>query len=469
MDKEIIASFILILAAGGPTRGGTVGSCYDPDGACSDPCPCATACYGDSDCDEGYFCQCCPLSDTDCWCDNGVWTCGGCLDFVAQCQPLPTPTGPRGYSVIKLGTLGGTSGSANAINNLVVIAGEANTSTGYRHAFIWQNGTMTDLDHSIGFSYSNAVNINNQSDILFDTGVPGTTTRTSLWRNGVTTQLPTLGGISANGLAINSAGEILGNSELPHIGEHSFLWKDGTITDLYSAQGITNASDINSFGEIVGTVWKDQNAHATLWAWHDVIDIGTLGGLYSEALAINDRGDIAGVSERAPGGNRVDYPFLWTHGKMLDIFALGGINNYGCYSFTSLLSLNNCGEVVLQCPEGYIFSEELGVRRVADLVPAEERWNVMPRGINDRGQIVGSGYCAACNYAEVPILMMPTVGDLEIDGDVDLADFAKFQRRFTGTLPPEMPGCNRADFDGDADVDAADYAAFQKALTGPRN
>jgi hypothetical protein len=60
-------------------------------------------------------------------------------------------------------------------------------------------------------------------------------------------------------------------------------------------------------------------------------------------------------------------------------------------------------------------------------------------------------------------------GDLDGDGDVDLADFAEFSQCFGGSnLPPAgtcPPGAD-ADCDDDGDVDLADFAAFSQNFTG---
>jgi len=65
-------------------------------------------------------------------------------------------------------------------------------------------------------------------------------------------------------------------------------------------------------------------------------------------------------------------------------------------------------------------------------------------------------------------------GDLDGNGDVDLADFALFASALAGPVvwePP--PGCDlihfiRADLDGDLDVDLADFAIFQLGFAGPQ-
>ncbi len=55
----------------------------------------------------------------------------------------------------------------------------------------------------------------------------------------------------------------------------------------------------------------------------------------------------------------------------------------------------------------------------------------------------------------------PCAGDLDMDGDTDIDDFAIFAGCMDGPGQPLAPGCEETDFDGDGDVDMADFAAFQ--------
>ena len=53
-----------------------------------------------------------------------------------------------------------------------------------------------------------------------------------------------------------------------------------------------------------------------------MINLGTLGGNYSHAQDINEKGQIVGISETLTGDR---HAFLWQNGSMIDLGTLGGI------------------------------------------------------------------------------------------------------------------------------------------------
>jgi len=67
-----------------------------------------------------------------------------------------------------------------------------------------------------------------------------------------------------------------------------------------------------------------------------MIDLGTLGGTYSDASAINDRGQVTGYAYPAGG---YSHAFRWTaSGGMQDLGTLGGTDS-------SASAINDCGQV----------------------------------------------------------------------------------------------------------------------------
>ena len=69
---------------------------------------------------------------------------------------------------------------------------------------------------------------------------------------------------------------------------------------------------------------------------------------------------------------------------------------------------------------------------------------------------------------KVPELIVDTPSDTDGDSDVDLHDFLRMQRAFTGASPAslEFPA-TLSDHDGDDDIDSDDVALFAHWMTGP--
>ena len=73
-----------------------------------------------------------------------------------------------------------------------------------------------------------------------------------------------------------------------------------------------------------------------LWTKGDMIDLGTLGGRFSGAMAINSHGQVIGYSETA---SLSTHAFLWEDGVMYDL----GVPPGATSSFAR--ALNDRGEV----------------------------------------------------------------------------------------------------------------------------
>ncbi len=92
------------------------------------------------------------------------------VQLVAQEQNQQSPR----YSVADLGTLGGTFGEANALNNKAWVVGDAFLpGDTVRHAFLWRKGVMKNLG-TLGGPNSLAAALNERGEItgFSDTSTP---------------------------------------------------------------------------------------------------------------------------------------------------------------------------------------------------------------------------------------------------------------------------------------------------------
>ena len=159
-----------------------------------------------------------------------------------------------------------------------------------------------------------------------------------IWQQGEIQQLPTIAG-DPDGVAeaINDNGQIVGISGTcdTSVGAfsamHALLWENGGVINLgnLGGQGWNTPMAINHHGDVIvgfsdlpGDVAGgvlNPNFHAFIWtkASGKMTDIGVLpGDSLSEALDVNDQGQVVGVSLPS------FHAFIYEDGKMFDLNSL---------------------------------------------------------------------------------------------------------------------------------------------------
>jgi probable HAF family extracellular repeat protein len=203
--------------------------------------------------------------------------------------------------VTDLGTLGGATSCAWGINNRGDVAGVSDTAGGSVHVFLWTAGSMSDLGELGGFV---PVGINDKGQIAGNIGGSG-----FLLNNGVLTNLGTLGGVGVRANAINNHGQVTGVSSTKTGETHSFLWERGQMKDIgaFWAQGINDHGEVAGYKMDVSTACPpSQTTRSVYWEASQTSVLSALAsdscpGTGSRALAINDKGVIAGYVQSSGG------------------------------------------------------------------------------------------------------------------------------------------------------------------------
>ena len=306
-------------------------------------------------------------------------------------------------------------GEAWGLNDKGQIVGWAGVVVGQTwepRAVRWDTATKTFIDLRAG-NDSCALSINNLGWIVGTASLSNA--RAFFWDPAILTPqiLPNnLGGTQSWFNKINDQGQVVGYAETSETDPvtqkkyvHAFLsdWANRTMQNLGTLGGNESwANDISPLGQIVGTAQIDTGMQiAFLDPGNRVLqNLGTLDGDQSAAMGINNQGQVVGWSTASDGV----YAFLW------NILAPGEpMQNLGIltgeYNYSQALSINDQGEVVGECGyinlEGilesrgaFIWTATKGMQDLNTLVvnlPAEVSL-ACAYGINHSGWIVGVAY-----------------------------------------------------------------------------
>lgn len=310
------------------------------------------------------------------------------------------------YEVIDLGTLGGAASMAYDVNDAGQVVGCAEIGAGVFHAFIWQDGVMSDLGVLPGDTQSCADGVNNVGQVVGSSYPVSIRRRAVLWQRGDAIELASsTAGARARG--INDFGHVVGQRQVSeqkssYVDTHpqAFLWRDGETVDLGGQfeDPSSVACAINNLGQVVGYSECDCRAtpgpRAFLWDPGEIVYLGTFGGGDARALAINDSGAVVGEAEmmitRRGAPLLTSQAFLWEHGRLVNLGTLGG-------DTSSAADINAPGRIVgwSTTAEGSSHAfvwDGSAMRDLNDSIPPDSGWILSKaHGINNAGEIVGEG------------------------------------------------------------------------------
>ena len=347
-----------------------------------------------------------------------AWSTRVLLVCAASFILLMAMPGPRfGYDVTDLGTLGG-GGSEARINNNGQVVGGASRRANQHHAFLWSPGTGTKDLGAFGGGNSLACSVNDSGQVVGiaepESKENKDRARAFLWSPGTGMQdLGTLGEEASDrtfsNVGINNNGQVVGGTAFGGAHTHAFLSSPGRrMQDLGTLGGeVSFAVGINNAGQVVGGgrageqgkkrprgpgarihmvtrkrdagPWhpRSRQQHRVLrkrqsaGRWYgrvgrqgrgvflwlpggEMRDIGTLAGGSGMACCVNGKGQVVGwcTTETSEEYARLGFPyedqpkraFLFSDGKMDDLNAM--IDPASGWRLHRAAGINDAGQIV---------------------------------------------------------------------------------------------------------------------------
>ena len=222
------------------------------------------------------------------------------------------------------------------------------------------------------------------------------------------------GGLNSRGFGISSTNLVVGDAFFGPAMEprsHATMFSGGVAKDLGVLKGqvYSRANGASAIGQVVGfsgSTRDSSESWAFLWTYRTGMkDLGTLGGSYAQANAINEAGFITGTAQTTAmfvATHAFIYQPSATGGQMRDLGVLGGHSSYG-------MAINAYNHVVgystrqpnserfhafLHNGKSMIDLGSLGGSAVGSVIGNRDSDVSVALGINKLDQVVGYSYLA---------------------------------------------------------------------------
>ncbi|CCH33120.1 HAF repeat-containing protein [Actinosynnema sp. NPDC047251] len=124
------------------------------------------------------------------------------------------------------------------------------------------------------------------------------------WQGDAVTVLPGgVGAVASSQQAVNERGHVVGWTQDASGVRRATVWRGGRQVVL-NVPGPSEALAINDKGDIIGYSSASGQQRAFLWRNGRAVELGTLGGTHSVPVAINNNGVVIGHSTTADGSSR---------------------------------------------------------------------------------------------------------------------------------------------------------------------
>ncbi len=365
---------------------------------------------------------------------------------------------PPGFEVVRITKEAG-SYRRLAINarGQVVFSQRIDNDFDLEEIFLWtpdpgdEGGTLTRItDDSVRDAFPD---INDHGTIVWSRRVgPNRTFEMAMWRDGEITIL-TDNAFDESSPHVNNLDHVVWNQFTKQgCTESDIFFFNGETTTRITNDGFSNQGEtMNDRDEIV---WTRYNFCVGPWQAETMLYSGgkttqlTTGGGQIQVPDINNQTVVVWGGEF--GLER------WIHGEREVLIAPGNnpsLNNAGFVSFSRQLEQDDL-------PQAWWFDGKEFYR-----LTEGPGWNA-ETAINALGETV---WLSGPNVGDFNVMLMRRVAnprDMNLDGDIDLRDFAILQRCFDPDRSPSED-CEAADIDRSGSVDREDFRVFTTVFPGP--